>query len=395
MEAKAEKNEFHAISDCLTIEAFTPLWLTVENIGPFRNGPYQIDFTDSTDKPCNLFLLLSRNGQGKTTLLDVLACLMDFVFQENPKSFGHEDLDFGRGRIQWDVRLKTDFLGEKKSVLLSLIAGNFDQETPAIKKWPDENLSTYNVSAWRCIGFRRRALSGKWQWIGESDDFVDDFVGLVKTAKSASYSPAGFEKPLFGLPRLLFFPAHRDIERVTTHDRSIIRPENWHYSPVYRVNSQGKKWQQSLDNLLVWLKWLDDGRFEKAIEVVNKRVFSDGIKFLEGVRKDPPEAIVNSGGQKHRLDQLSGGEKNLVQLFLRIGAHMTQNTIILIDELDIHLHPNWQHHIIALFKDFVRDHPGVTVIASTHSREILSAFPLDIPEVGVRKGGNIIKQGIA
>lgn len=43
----------------------------------------------------------------------------------------------------------------------------------------------------------------------------------------------------------------------------------------------------------------------------------------------------------HRLDRLSSGEKNLVQLFLRIGAHMTRNTILLIDEFDVHLHIRW------------------------------------------------------
>ena len=395
MEATAETIDIGNISDCLIIEEFAPLWLTIENIGPFRNQPYEIDFTDSSGEPCNLFLLLSRNGQGKTTLLEILAGLMDFVFQEDPKFFGHEDLDFGKGRVQWDIRLKTDWKGDKKTVLLSLLCGNLDRESPAIKEWSATVLQKHHVDEWRPIGFRRRALGGEWQWIGKSNDFMDVFIGSVRSASSLSSSPDGFEMPTLTQPRLLFFPAHRDIERVSSPDRPIIRPDNWHYSTVYKVNAQGGQWRQSLDNLLVWLKWLDDGRFEKAVEIINKRVFGDGDKFLEGIRKDPPEAIVNSGGEKHRLDQLSSGEKNLVQLFLRIGTHMTQNSIILIDELDIHLHPNWQHHIIDLFKAFVRDHPGATIIASTHSREILGAFPMDIPEVGVRKGGDIIKQDVA
>lgn len=394
MEATAETIDIDKISDGLTIEEFAPLWLTIDNIGPFRNQPYEIDFTDSLGEPCNLFLLLSRNGQGKTTLLEVFARLMDFVFQEDPKSFGHEDVDFGNGRVQWDIRLKTDWKGNKRAVLLSLLSGNLDRESPAIKEWSAAALQKHHIDEWRPIGFRRRALGGKWQWIGKPDDLMDAFIGSVQAASSLSSAPDGFETPRLTLPSLLFFPAHRDIERVSTPDRSIIRPESWNYSTVYKVNSQGGQWRRSLDNLLVWLKWLDDGRFEKAVEIINKRVFGDGAKFLEGIRKDPPEAIINSGGEKHRLDQLSGGEKNLVQLFLRIGAHMTQNTIILIDELDIHLHPNWQHYIIDLFKDFVRDHPGATVIASTHSREILGAFPMDIPEAGVRKGGDIIKQGV-
>jgi energy-coupling factor transporter ATP-binding protein EcfA2 len=383
------------ITENLLVEGFAPLWLTIDNIGPFRDQPYEIDFTDSEGEPSNIFLLLSKNGQGKTTLLEILTRLMDFVFQTDPKTFGHDDVDYGKGRVQWDIRLKINWRGKRKSILLSLLAGSLSREIPAIKEWPNEYLKKYSISEWYTIGFRRRSLGGKWQPIGKSDDFIDSFMGMIQAESTLSSSPDGFEEPTLTLPKVLFFSAYRDIERVSTSDRSIIRPDNWGYSTVYRINSQGSDWKQSLDNLLVWLKWMDDGRFERAVDIINRRIFNEGVKFLEDVRKDPPEAIINSGGKKHRLDQLSSGEKSLVQLFLRIGAHMTQNTIILIDELDIHLHPNWQHHIIDLFKDFVRDHPGVSVIASTHSREILGAFPLDIPEVGVRKGGNIIKQGIA
>ncbi|RJQ58932.1 MAG: ATP-binding protein [Desulfobacteraceae bacterium] len=383
------------LADQFIIEGFEPLWLTIDNIGPFRDQPYEIDFTDNEGVPCNLFLLMSRNGQGKTTILDIITRLMDFVFQENPRQFGNEDIDYGKGRVQWDIRLKVTWRGKKISVLLSLLAGYLSREYPAIKEWTNQSLEKYNLSDWHRIGFRRQALGGNWQVIGKSEEFIDTFIGIIQAEKLLSSPPDGFEAPTLFLPRVLFFSAYRDIERVTSSDRAIIRPDNWGYSPTYKINSQGNQWQQSLDNLLVWLKWLDDGRFDRARDLINKRVFSEGNKFLEDVRKDPPEAIINSAGQRHRLDQLSSGEKSLVQLFLRIGAHMTQHTIILIDELDIHLHPNWQHHIIALFKEFVRDHPSITVIASTHSREILSAFPLDIPEEGVRKGGFIIKEGIA
>lgn len=377
------------------IEKFEPLYFTIDSIGPFRGQPYEIDFTDSENNPCNLFLLLSTNGRGKTTVLQTLTRLMDFVFKEDPKAFGHEDVDTGKGRVQWDVRLKVDWRGAKSAVMLSFLAGDINRDRPVIKEWSDAHLEKFGIEKWHRIGFRKHTFGGRWQAIGRSDEFVSDFIGLIQAECSLSASPGGFEEPTLSLPRVLFFSAYRDIDRVIFADRSIVRPDHWGFSPVYEIVSQGTQWNQSLDNLLVWLKWLDDGRFEKARDTINNNIFSDGIKFLEDVRKDPPEAIINNGGEKHRLDQLSGGEKSLVQLFLRIGAHMTQNTVILIDELDVHLHPNWQHHLLNLFKVFLREHPGTTIIASTHSREILRAFPLDIPEPGVRKGGDIIKEGIA
>ncbi|OQX07798.1 MAG: AAA family ATPase, partial [Desulfobacteraceae bacterium IS3] len=175
---------------------------------------------------------------------------------------------------------------------------------------------------------------------------------------------------------------------------SIIQPDNWGYKPVHIFAQEGEHWTKSLDNLLVWLSWLGDGRFERARDIVNQRVFRGTQKFLKGIRKSPPQAIVLNGKETHSLDKLSSGEKSLVQLFLRIGTHITRNSILLIDEMDVHLHPKWQHRLLNILKGLLKDHPGLTVIATTHSREILRAFAYEIKEEGLRKGGYIIEKDL-
>ena len=370
------------------IEAFEPLWLTIENVGPFRESPYEIDFTDGENQPCNIFLLMSQNGRGKTTLLEIMYCLMSMLGEDKPTRFGHEDLDDGRGRVQWDLRVKLDWRGDKHCVVLSLLAGSFGEEQPAMKIWPDKQLKKYGATTWHRLGFRYRAL-GHLERIGKSDEFVEDLLGNIR-AEISSF-PEGFEEPTLSLPTLLYFSAYRDIEAITNMERFIIEPEKWGYYPVHDITREDGTWTRSLDNLLVWLKWLDDGRFERAVKLVNDRVF-DKNKYIKGIKRIPPEAIIIvNDTERHRLDRLSSGEKSLVQMFLRIGAHMTRNSIIIIDELDVHLHSIWQHAILNLLKELVREHPGITVIASTHSREILKAFPIDIPEKGIRKGGDIIR----
>ncbi|MCI5221183.1 MAG: hypothetical protein D3924_00515 [Candidatus Electrothrix sp. AR4] len=122
------------------------------------------------------------------------------------------------------------------------------------------------------------------------------------------------------LPTLLHFSAYRDILKISEQRRRISEPNYWAYKPVQKFSAHSTTWENSLDNVLVWMKWLDDGRLEKALEIINKRVFQGSTSFIKGVRKTPPEAIVVSKGQEHKLDHLSSGEKNLVQLFLRIGA---------------------------------------------------------------------------
>jgi ABC-type lipoprotein export system ATPase subunit len=373
------------INDNFIIYAFEPLWLTVENIGPFRGQPYQVDFTDADNQPCNLFLLMSKNGQGKTTLLEIMRCLMQLLKEAHPTQFGHEDLDYGEGRVQWDLRVKLNWQGQKHNIVLSLLAGSLENEH--LKRWTDAHINQYGATAWHPFGYQRHAL-GNLERIGNGDELVDNLLENIRA--QISTSPEGVEVPRFSLPTLLYFSAYRDIERITRQERTITKPKWWGYYPVHDISIDGGTWNSSLDNLLVWLKWLDDGRFEQAQRFINERVFNGEPKFIKDIRRDPPEAIVINEGHQHRLDQLSSGEKSLVQMFLRISTHLTSNTFILIDDLEGHLHSIWQHGVLRLLKELVREHPGVTVIASTHSREILEAFPMDIPEQGVRKGGEII-----
>jgi len=375
------------IKDEVWIEAFEPLWLTIEKIGPFRKQPYQIDFTDAEDQPCNLFLLMSKNGQGKTTVLKLMYCLMSLLGKDKPTEFGHEDIDYGEGKVQWDLRVKLTWRGEKHCVVLSLFAGQLDEEQPTLKIWTQEQLNKYQATTWHQIVFCCRTLD-VLEPLTQADELVDDFLGHIRAGRSSTLE--GFEEPTLSLPTLIYFAADRDIKSIATMERTITKPEKWGYSPAHPIATEGGTWGHSLDNLIVWLKWLDDGRFEKALKLINSRVFEGDKKYLKGVRRDPPEAIVIvDGTEKHRLDQLSSGEKSLVQLLLRIGAHTTLNTLILIDELDAHLHSIWQHGLLQLLKQLVKEYPGVTVIASTHSREILGAFPMDIPEDGIRKGGDV------
>lgn len=373
------------------IHSFRPLWLTVEGSGPLPGNPYEIDFTDPSDTSCNFFLLMSDNGKGKTTVLNLMACLMRLLGEREPKEYGLENLDQGELRVQWDVRVTLTWKGKEHNIVLSLLAGAFDVE-PALKPWGESELLKFQTQSWHRTGFHRRA-KGFLEPIGLSDNIVADLLGTIQNWRGEG--PKGFEEDDLNLPTLLYFSAYRDIPSVVGLERNISQPEHWGYFPAHVFAPHTSHWSDSLDNLLVWLKWIDEKRFERARDIINQRVFEGTPKFLEGIRKVPPEAIVKNGPEnEHRLDLLSSGEKNLVQLFLRIGAHMTRNTIILIDEPEVHLHPRWQHRLMRHMKEFLRNHPNCTIIAATHSLEMLDAFGFEAPEENLIKGGFLLNENM-
>ena len=99
---------------------------------------------------------------------------------------------------------------------------------------------------------------------------------------------------------------------------------------------------------------------------------------------DPPRFMVTieTGGKSEKLalDQLSGGYRAVLALAADLAWRMAQGNphledpleseaIVLIDEVDLHLHPSWQQRIL---DDLTRTFPNAQFIVSTHSPQVLT-----------------------
>ncbi len=96
----------------------------------------------------------------------------------------------------------------------------------------------------------------------------------------------------------------------------------------------------------------------------------------------------NVANEEVTIDQLSDGEK---QLYARVIALMMlepQNSIILIDEPEIALHPAWQQKIMQIYSKIGRNNQ---FIIATHSPQIIANTPYQNLIV-LYKDGNRIKQ---
>jgi predicted ATP-binding protein involved in virulence len=90
--------------------------------------------------------------------------------------------------------------------------------------------------------------------------------------------------------------------------------------------------------------------------------------------------VIEKGGEKLKIDQLSDGEKMLLLVVSDLARRLSianpgmedslqGNGVVLIDEVDLHLHPQWQREVIpALGKTF----PNCQFITTTHSPQVLS-----------------------
>jgi len=108
-------------------------------------------------------------------------------------------------------------------------------------------------------------------------------------------------------------------------------------------------------------------RFVKAFEYmfVSKRF--KGVDRSNGVLS--PEFIEH--GRVSSLDKLSTGEKQIVFRagFLLRDLAALQNSVVLIDEPELSLHPDWQTRIVGFYKHLLTDGEGncPQIIIATHS----------------------------
>ncbi len=96
--------------------------------------------------------------------------------------------------------------------------------------------------------------------------------------------------------------------------------------------------------------------------------------------------FLTPNGKKEKLQfrQLSDGYRNIIGMVadiayrcIKLNPHLGKNAvketpgIVLIDELDLHLHPNWQRRIV---DDLKNTFPNIQFIATTHSPFIIQSL---------------------
>ena len=114
---------------------------------------------------------------------------------------------------------------------------------------------------------------------------------------------------------------------------------------------------------------------------VRKKVFAEinGIfKILEldvklsEISKDENSMPIftDSSGKKFGINELSSGEKQLFLRTLAIKMLEPENSIIMIDEPELSLHPKWQQKIVDVYRKIGRNNQ---IILATHSPHILGS----------------------
>ena len=121
----------------------------------------------------------------------------------------------------------------------------------------------------------------------------------------------------------------------------------------------------------------------RAVKAVSRALttFLGGFENLR-VQEEPLRLLVDKAGVTLDLSQLSDGERSFLAMICDLGRRLALANprldnplngagVVLIDELELHLHPKWQREVSEKLR---KTFPNIQFIATTHSPFVIQAL---------------------
>jgi predicted ATP-binding protein involved in virulence len=344
---------------------------SLKNIGQFQD--LSVSLAPTQHYPSNITVFIGNNGSGKTSLLkSVATALTWFVARlKHDKSNGTP--------IPESVILN---IANAAAVEIIVNDQNLQQQSQAYTWRITKNRTARKAEFTTHLTELNQLTDYYKQWLGDNDQSSLPLVAFYPVERSVIEIPLKIrEKHQFlqinGYDNALdnavdfrrffeWFREREDVENEFVKDL------------ILRIK------QDLVDqDLFKKIDEYNSGKFKDVqLEAVRQAIyaFMPDFKNLQVSRKPRLAMIIDKNDETLNVNQLSQGEKSLMALVGDIARRLAMMNpslenplqgkgIILIDEIDMHLHPQWQRSIIQRLQTTF---PNCQFILTTHSPLVIS-----------------------
>lgn len=381
--------------------------LTLNNLGRFES--LEVDFAPTEDNQSNVTVFIGNNGAGKTSILDALATSLSWFVARlrTEKGSGHAidelyiidnapaasitlqlsddiqtDSEAAFLSYQWTlVKARKGRKSDKSSNLshLSKLVDNYRQQLtdndsaslPLIAYYPVERsvldiplkirnkhnfdqIDGYDSALNQGVDFRRF-----FEWFREREDIENE----EQSRRSSRVITDHIED--FAKIEDILVDYNKKLEKLKTNNTNVLNETNKNFEKIITI-----------------IKTLESSHQDKQLNAVRTAItaFMPNLSNIRVQRKPRLHMAVDKNGKSLNVMQLSQGEKSLMALVGDIARRLAMmnpeldnplhgDGIILIDEVDMHLHPSWQRNLVQRFTDTF---PNCQIVLSTHSPLVIS-----------------------
>jgi predicted ATP-binding protein involved in virulence len=354
--------------------------VTLNNVGPFKT--LDIPLAPTEQNPSNITVFVGSNGTGKTSVLQALATSLSWFIARLRTEKGNGNLlpdeailnAAASAAIEIEI---CDFLRTSVHPNESDVSDRFQWTLAKTRKGRKGEYTSHLNDCNRLANHYRSALT-------ENDKTSLPLIAFYPVERSVLDIPLkirtkhtflqldGYDNSLIkGVDFRRFFEWFR--EREDTENESGIPKDVLSYIKQL-VGSNQDVWKQFLE--------LTTSAKDRQLTAVRTAIhqFMPHMDNLRVRRKAYLHMAIDKNGETLNVAQLSQGEKSLIALVGDIARRLAMlnpalenplagDGIILIDEVDLHLHPSWQR---SLCDRLIETFPNCQFVLTTHSPLVIS-----------------------
>jgi len=152
---------------------------------------------------------------------------------------------------------------------------------------------------------------------------------------------------------------------------------NQHINYFFIGNNFFEKFKDYIPNYIEELLFERDVKASNLYQEISDymtKIFKDMDILVTFDRMDKYKKLYfkNFRGDSFSIDDISTGEKTLVEKILLIYLMNIKDSVILIDEPELSLHPTWQSRVLKLYENFAIEN-NCQIIIATHSPQIIAS----------------------
>jgi predicted ATP-binding protein involved in virulence len=321
----------------------------------------------SLDLDKNLTVFFGENGSGKSTVIDSIVIMLSWLVNR---------LRYSSGTSGYPI-LEKNITNGNAFALIALSCSNDEKNI----EWQLVKTRKESSSGGLFFYKRLRAL--------RSTTNLDNLSEFTKSLQAKIFE---VEERL-NLPIFVYYPVGRAVLDIPLR----IREKN--SFKLFAAYDQSLESGANFRAFFTWFRDREDLENEnrKYVDLPDKpedfcfpdsqlgavrnalKVFLPEFTDLT-VRRSPLRMEIKKNGKRLTIDQLSDGEKCLIAMIgdlarrMAIANPVRENPlygdgVVLIDEIDLHLHPKWQRMVVSRL---VEVFPNCQFIISTHSPHVIT-----------------------
>jgi predicted ATP-binding protein involved in virulence len=335
-------------------------------------------FKDLTLKfPPKLAVLIGANGSGKSSILDCIAVFLSVavtsvrsfrgLYNSEPPNFLASDITNGYDETRNQITISLD--SKKLSFALTLTRQSAHSK-PAVFLLPLDAVE----------GGILLPSDGYYEENANLQEFTKEFHRIIYDRfRNNRYD---------SLPILLHYPTERTVyeiplgiskdherNQLVAYDRALTKKVDFADFFIWYRNQEDLENEIRLDQNPKYV----DNQLQAVRDAIPS--FLPGFASNLRVKRSFPIRItISKQDQELSINQLSSGERNLLAMVADLARRLAianpglenpleGSGVVLIDEIEAHLHPQWQRNIIP---NLTKTFPNCQFIVTTHSPQVLS-----------------------